>query len=191
MNLRDRFAVSLVQRASEPALEWAGTTYTFGEIDARSNCMAHALAARGLTRGDRLCVYLPNSLDFIDLFLACVKTGVIFVPINILYRERELSHILSDAEPELYITEAELPALRAEAALQSSDFPAVHLTAESPAALVYTSGTTGVSKGAILTHNNFFFNGSTANVELCRGVHCFVGYSLRRLHHRECLLLRH
>jgi malonyl-CoA/methylmalonyl-CoA synthetase len=160
-NLRHHFAASLVDRASEIALEWQGVEYTFGEIYARSNRMAHALASRGLTLGDRLCVYLPNSLDFIDLFLACVNLGVIFVPINILYRERELSHILSDAEPKLYITAAELPALQKEAATQPLDFANIPLTADSPAALVYTSGTTGVSKGAILTHNNFYFNGAT------------------------------
>ncbi|MEP7354523.1 MAG: AMP-binding protein [Acidobacteriota bacterium] len=159
MNLRDRFAVSLLDRATQPALEWLGATYTFGDIDARSNRMAHALAARGLVLGERMCVYLPNSLDFIDLFLAAVKLGVIFVPINILYRERELNHILADAEPKLYITEADLPALRAEAASQSSELPNAALTADSPSALVYTSGTTGTSKGAILTHNNFAVNG--------------------------------
>src|SRR6478752_6796928 len=143
MNLRDRFAGSLAGRATEPALEWQGVTYTFGEIDARSNRMAHALAGRSLTSGDRLCVYLANSVEFIDLFLACVKLGVIFVPINILYRERELSHILSDAEPKLYITAAELPALMAEAMVQSPELAHAPLTADSPAALVYTSGTTG------------------------------------------------
>ncbi|MFM2123626.1 MAG: Long-chain-fatty-acid--CoA ligase [Acidobacteriota bacterium] len=161
MNLRDRFAVSLIHRAAEPALEWQGAVYTFGDIDARSNRIAHALTARGLHKGDRLCVYLANSLDFIDLFLACIKLGVIFVPINILYRERELTHILTDAEPKLYITEAELPALRAEAEQQSSELATVPLTMDTPAALVYTSGTTGVSKGAVLTHDNFHFNGST------------------------------
>jgi len=161
MNLRDRFAVSLIARASEPALEWQGSTYTFGDIDARSNRMARTLAARGLAPGDRLCVYLVNCIELIDLFLACVKLGVIFVPINILYRERELNHILTDAEPKLYITGAELPALNAEAARQSSDLPETPLTEDSPAALVYTSGTTGTSKGAIITHGNLAFNGST------------------------------
>jgi malonyl-CoA/methylmalonyl-CoA synthetase len=161
MNLRQHFAASLVDRAATPALEWQGAVYTFGDLEARSNRMAHALAARGLARGDRLCVYLPNSLDFIDLFLACIKTGVIFVPINILYRERELSHILNDAEPKLHITAAELPELRREAARQSAELPHLHLTPDSPAALVYTSGTTGASKGAILTHQNFAFNGVT------------------------------
>ena len=76
MNLRDRFAVSLVHRAAEPALEWQGATYTFGDIDARSNRMAHALTARGLHQGDRLCVYLANSLDFIDIFLEIGRAHV-------------------------------------------------------------------------------------------------------------------
>ena len=49
--------------------------------------------------GDRLCVYLANCVEMIDLYLACVKLGVIFVPINILYRDREMAHILRDAEP--------------------------------------------------------------------------------------------
>ena len=56
--------------------------------------MARALTARGLAKGDRLCVYLANSIEMIDLYLACIKLGVIFVPINILYRDREMSHIL-------------------------------------------------------------------------------------------------
>ena len=158
MNLRNWFDTSLRLRPAEPALEWKSATHTFGEIDARSNRMAHALSARGFQQGDRLAVYLPNSIDFIDLFLACIKLGVIFVPVNILYRERELSHILSDAEPKLFVTEQELPALRAEASAQLSELAETPLDGESPAALVYTSGTTGVSKGAILTHNNFAVN---------------------------------
>src|SRR5262249_17334694 len=86
--------------------------------------------------------------------------GVIFVPVNILYRERELSHILSDAEPKLFVTEKELPALREQAETQPASLAEVPLDSNAPAALVYTSGTTGVSKGAILTHNNFAVNAS-------------------------------
>ena len=99
MNLRQTFDLSLRSRHNDVGLEWSGADYTFGEIDARSNRLARALQARGVAQGDRLCVYLANRIEMIDLFLACVKLGVIFVPINILYREREISHILSDAEP--------------------------------------------------------------------------------------------
>ena len=110
MTLTSLFDLSFLGRRDTIALEFDGRTYTFGEIDARSNRMAHALAGRGLKRGDRLCVYLANCLELIDLYLASVKMGVIFVPMNILYREREIAHILSDAEPKLHITEANLPA---------------------------------------------------------------------------------
>src|SRR6201987_4319541 len=124
--------------------------------------MARALGDRGIAPGDRVCVYLSNRLELIDLFIACVKTGVIFVPINILYRDREMSHILSDAEPKLLVTAVEIPALLEEAALESGDkLPEVAIDGEDTAALVYTSGTTGVSKGAMLTHNNFAVNGAS------------------------------
>jgi malonyl-CoA/methylmalonyl-CoA synthetase len=165
VNLRQLFDLSLVQRRDEIALEWAGSEYTFGDLDTRSNRLAHALRARGLERGDRLCLYLANRIEFIDLYLACVKLGVIFVPINILYREREMTHILGDAEPKLFVTEAELPDLAAEAASQPDSFEAPPLEGDSPAALVYTSGTTGTSKGAIITHNNFEAN--AVNLTAC------------------------
>jgi malonyl-CoA/methylmalonyl-CoA synthetase len=158
MNLRQLFDLSLAGRRAEIALEWAGAEYTFADIDARSNRMAHALAKRGLRRGDRLCVYLANRLEMVDLYLACVKLGVIFVPVNILYRDREITHILSDAEPKLFLTEKELPELTASAAGQPDTLDPLPLDGDTPAALVYTSGTTGPSKGAIITHNNLASN---------------------------------
>jgi len=88
MNLTHLFDLSFVGRRDEAALEFQGATYTFGDIDARSNRLAQLLARRGLEKADRLCVYLANCVEMIDLFLACVKLGVIFVPINILYRDR-------------------------------------------------------------------------------------------------------
>src|SRR5437016_3630652 len=156
MNLRQLFDLSLVNRRDQVALEWAGAAYTFGDIDARSNRMANVLRARGLAEGDRLCAYLANGIGMIDLYLASIKLGVIFVPINILYREREIAHILSDAEPKLHVTEGELAELTAAAATQPDTLDALPgafpLDGDAPAALVYTSGTTGTSKGAILTH---------------------------------------
>jgi malonyl-CoA/methylmalonyl-CoA synthetase len=168
MNLSDLFDLSFQNRRDHVALEFRGRQFTFADIDARSNRMARLLAHRGLRSGDRLCAYLANCVEMIDLFLACIKQGVIFVPVNILYKEREITHILSDAEPRAVVTAAqEFPAgvpvwrpdeLSAEALHQSSERLTVPLDGDAAAALVYTSGTTGASKGAILSHNNFAAN---------------------------------
>jgi malonyl-CoA/methylmalonyl-CoA synthetase len=107
LNLTQLFDLSFVARRDSVALEWQGDTYTFGEIDARSNRLARLIAARRLKAGDRLCVYLANCVEMIDLFLACVKLGVIFVPINILYRDREITHIVTDAEPAAVVSKNE------------------------------------------------------------------------------------
>src|SRR5436305_7065456 len=109
MNLIDLFDASLIGRKDHPALEFAGRTFTFGNLESRSNRLANLLRARGFEVGDRLCVYLANSVEFIDLYLACLKLGVIFVPINILYRDRELTHIVNDAEPRAAISNSKLP----------------------------------------------------------------------------------
>ena len=158
MNLLHLFDLSLIARRDEVALEWADAEFTFGEIEARSNRLGHALRARGLAKGDRLAVYLANRIELIDLYLACVKLGVIFVPINILYRDREIAHITGDAEPRFVIREEDLPALMNEAETASSERPAEDLDGDTPAAIIYTSGTTGASKGGVLTHNNFAAN---------------------------------
>ncbi|MBI3667634.1 MAG: AMP-binding protein [Acidobacteria bacterium] len=168
MNLTDLFDLSFVERRDSVALEFLGRSWTFGEIDARSNRMAHLLLERGLRPGDRLCVYLANCVEMIDLYLACVKLGVIFVPINVLYREREIAHIVSDAEPRAVVAAGELTCgvevwRGEEMARRAVGLPAERpagsaLDGDAPAAIVYTSGTTGKSKGAILTHNNFAAN---------------------------------
>jgi malonyl-CoA/methylmalonyl-CoA synthetase len=152
VNLLQLFDLSLTARAGEPALEWNGDTYTFGELEARSNRVAHALRSRGFTKGDRLAVYLANRIELIDHFLACVKLGVIFVPINILYREREIAHITGDAEPRELITAENLITGDSTQRITSPT------DGDTPAAIIYTSGTTGASKGAVLTHNNFAAN---------------------------------
>ncbi len=172
MNLVDLFHSSLAGRRDTPALEWRHPdsrleTWTFGELDIRSNRLAHLLKQRGLRQGDRLAVYLANRVELIDLYLACVKAGILFVPINVLYREREVAHVIRDAEPKAVVTAGDFPhtfqtwhceELSRESLSCSSDPLDCALDGDSPAALVYTSGTTGTSKGAVLTHNNFASN---------------------------------
>ncbi len=170
MTLTALFDLSLVGRRDEIALEW-DRDYTFGEIDTRVCRMAHLLASRGLSAGDRLGVYLPNSLEFIELYLAATRLGVIFVPVNVLYRGREIGHIVRDAEPAALVT---CEALRefvvgdapvwmmeelSRSAVGQAETRLVTVTdGDAPAAIVYTSGTTGVAKGAVLTQHNFVVN---------------------------------
>ena len=164
LNLLHLFDFSLVGRRATPALDFLACdgrrdSRTFGEIEDAGNRMARALAARGFKTGDRLCVHLANCVEFIELFLACVKLGVIFVPINILYRDREIEHIVRDAEPKAVVGAGELRELvHAARSADGQERVQVAMDGDAPTAIVYTSGTTGVSKGAVLTQNNFAAN---------------------------------
>ena len=182
MHLTQLFDVSFRERANRVGLEYLDARgsvvpLTFGEVDARANRMASELTARGLARGDRLGVHLGNSVEFIDLFLACVRLGVIFVPINILYRERELRHIIADSEPVAVVVERDstgtypegaalwrLDEVSAGAASREPACPAVVLDDDGPALIIYTSGTTGTAKGAVLSRSNLATNGNTLTV---------------------------
>jgi malonyl-CoA/methylmalonyl-CoA synthetase len=183
MQLADLFAPSLVGQRDDIGLEVdapAGppAVFTFGEIEARSNRLARALLERGFRAGDRLGLYLPNRLEFVDVVLACVKTGVILVPINILYREREIAHIVGDSAPRAVVAPGgdrglfpagtdvwDVEELTRSAWQQSPDPVRVAIDGSDAAALVYTSGTTGRSKGAVLSHDNFLAN--AANLVAC------------------------
>jgi malonyl-CoA/methylmalonyl-CoA synthetase len=175
VSLPELFAPTFRERANKVALEWACQEYTFADLDARANRMAAVLAARGLARGDRLALYLPNRLEYVDLFLAATRLGVILVPINVLYRERELGHILGDATPKAVVISGEstdgfldrlrtnwtwqVDELAAEAGARFAEpIDTTAIDSSTPAALVYTSGTTGPAKGAVITHGNLAAN---------------------------------
>ncbi len=178
MQLGDLFDLSLRGRRHSPALvcdapDGTLRELTFGELDERAARLASLLGQRGLQPGDRVAIHLPNRLEFIDLFLACVRAGLVLVPVNVMYREREIAHIVGDADPRLVVTTAaglglfpagcpvvDVEALAAEAATHPGRTGRIALDGDAPAAIVYTSGTTGRSKGAVLTHNNLAANAS-------------------------------
>lgn len=181
MNLTELFDQSLIGRAERPAMEYVDAggelrALTFGGVEARANRMAHELVARGLSRGDRLCTHLANCVEVVDLYLACTRLGVMLVPVNPLYKERELRHIVGDAEPVAVVVASERgpvipPGVRTwtvdDLAAGAATRPAIRpttraaeaLDGDTPALIVYTSGTTGTAKGAVLSHANLAANG--------------------------------
>ncbi|HEY9230038.1 MAG TPA: AMP-binding protein [Gemmatimonadaceae bacterium] len=185
MHLTQLFDHSLVGRADRPAVDYVDATgilrtLTFGELDARANRLARELRDRGIAKGDRLCLHLANRIEYIDMYLACVRIGVVLVPMNVLYRERELRHIVTDSDPKAVVTAAGSDATYPEnvpvwtiedvwgAAVQRHEERGDlirSLDGDDPAVIVYTSGTTGTAKGAVLSHNNLAANG--INVTSC------------------------
>ena len=179
-------STSSAPRSGLPASRrWSLPEVPFAATGRQGESPGELPTARGFCAGDRLAVYLENRVEFIDIFLACARLGVILVPINILYRDREASHIVADAEPKAIVASGPMPggfehwdvAELSRASAERSAAPAEVLlsrlkrggesTDSTPAAIVYTSGTTGTAKGAVLTHGNFAAN-ATALIDAWR-----------------------
>ena len=182
MNLNTLFAIGRQRLPSKTAIDFSDgrgalppRRLTFAELHAQAQRWAAAFARLGVRKGDRVALYLRNRPEFVIAYLAALEAGAIMVPINLRYRRRELSHILDDAEPSLLISEDEqLPILdelasdgarpralsadQADVWLREADAdafsPPQPPRAEDPALIMYTSGTTGASKGAVLSHNH-------------------------------------
>ena len=130
---------------------------------------ASALRASGVSAGDRVALQVAKSAEAWFLTLGCVRLGAVFVPLNPDYTLAELSHLVADCEPKLFVVEAarlsELGALGVRLTTLTELYavrgPSLDRAApppESLAALIYTSGTTGKPKGAMLTRRNLAAN---------------------------------
>jgi len=134
-----------------------GGAVTYGELEAGAGRLAALLKTKGVGVGDRVAVQAPKSIEAVMLYLATLKIGAALLPLNTAYTKAEVDYFIADAEPSLFVTDA--LALAAEAT-SLSPLEAVHQAdASDLAAIVYTSGTTGRSKGAMLSHAALAANG--------------------------------
>ena len=150
------------------------------EIAAR---FARVLSARGVAPGDRVMVQTGKSAETLCLYLACLGIGAVYVPLNTGYTASEVAYFAGDAEPEVFVCAPESReriaaaapgatvltlsddgrqgSLPEEAARQPPDFPRAGVRMNDLASILYTSGTTGRSKGAMLSHGNLWSNAET------------------------------
>jgi malonyl-CoA/methylmalonyl-CoA synthetase len=117
---------------------------------------AAALVRLGAEPGDRILVQAEKSIEGALLYLASLRAGLIYVPLNTAYTAAELAYFIGDAEPKLVVAPGHLDI--ADLAAEPADFETVSRSPDDLAAILYTSGTTGRSKGAMLSHDNLASN---------------------------------
>mgnify|MGYP005749078981 FL=1 len=169
-----------------PALETeTGAVHTYGELDRASARYANLIASLGVMPGDRIVVQIDKSPDALFLYLGCLRAGAVFVPLNSAYQRKELAYFLADAEPRMVVcspshedlfldiaADAGNPVVLTlgdhgngtaseRASTMSEQFDTMQREDDDLACILYTSGTTGRSKGAMLTHRNLASNAQT------------------------------
>jgi malonyl-CoA/methylmalonyl-CoA synthetase len=158
-----------------------GEHISYGDLVARAGRMANVLVNSGVKTGDRVAAQTEKSVPGLVLYLAAVRAGAVYLPLNTAYTLNELEYFITDAEPSLVVCDpskaegigsiaakvgAKVLTLGADgkgsltdaAAKASPEFTTVKRADDDLAAILYTSGTTGRSKGAMLTHDNLASN---------------------------------
>src|SRR3977135_4170622 len=158
-----------------------GQRISYGDLIARAGQMANVLVSRGVKPGDRVAAQTEKSVPGLVLYLAAVRAGAVYLPLNTAYTLNELEYFIGDAEPSLVVCDpakadgigaiaakvgAKVETLGADgkgsltdaAAKAASEFTTVARDDDDLAAILYTSGTTGRSKGAMLAHDNLASN---------------------------------
>ena len=158
-----------------------GLNVTYRELDSETAKLANGLKELGLSEGDRVTVQVDKCIEMVYLYLACVRSNIIFHPLNPAYKEKELSYFLNDAKPSLFISNEETISSISDLSLEHSidhlfvlnndgsgnfsdistsedNYITVACSDDDIAALLYSSGTTGKPKGIMLSHGNISSN---------------------------------
>ena len=169
LNLADLVRSAAESVPDKAALVGANGSVTWGELDRQVDALAGALRGRGLAAGDRVGILLPNSVEFATAYFAVLRAGLVALPLNTAYTESELEHQLTDSAAALVVTdEARRPLVECPTlvigsqewhdALTHEPFDGARVGTEDLAVLLYTSGTTGRPKGAMLSHRALLAN---------------------------------
>jgi malonyl-CoA/methylmalonyl-CoA synthetase len=162
-----------------------GRVWTYRDVERASGRIANLIVSLGLRPGDRVAAQVEKSAEALVLYLAALRAGMVFLPLNPAYQRHELEYFLGDAQPGLFVCRPQARALADEvaanagvpnvfelddagrgsliaaAAPHADDFKTVARKDAELAAILYTSGTTGRSKGAMLSHGNLAANAKT------------------------------
>jgi long-chain acyl-CoA synthetase len=135
-----------------------GPRLTYRQLWESATRVAGGLRAAGVSRGDRVAIRLGNGVDWVRAFFGTVLAGAVVVPVNTRFSDDEVAYVVRDSgAAHVFVSDGPLP--------DGAPLAVDNLAPDDPAAIFYTSGTTGFPKGAVTTHENFM-----SNAETCRRV---------------------
>jgi malonyl-CoA/methylmalonyl-CoA synthetase len=185
MNLFELIRSRITAPARSFLMKGDGSTLSYGEMLDRTGQIANVLVLSGVEPGDRVAVQVEKTVENLLLYLAVLRAGAVYLPLNTAYTLAELDYFIGDAEPKLVVCDplkreglTEIARKRGVASVETldakgqgslidaankapKDFADVPREDDDLAAILYTSGTTGRSKGAMLTHRNLSSNALT------------------------------
>lgn len=185
MNLAEMIVRNVRRIPNWPAVLSETTKYTWAELNRQVNKMGNALRKLGVQKGVRVAVSLPNSPEYLVTYFAIVKLGAIAVPFNVMFKSAEITYIVNNSEAKVFVTVAgetvnsimglrdNIPSIEKIVLIgeheldnvlsfpqilegESDELELVDCAPDDVVSILYTSGTTGQPKGAMLTHNNFY-----------------------------------
>jgi len=195
MNVGQILTLTANKFPNRTAIIFENVRFTYQEFNWRANQFAHSLLQLGLKKGEKVAVLLFNSNQFVEIYFATAKVGGVFTPINFRFAPEEVRYIVDHSDARIFLFGEEFSDLvetirpkltkveffisvRDGVAKGDLDYeallkepentePTVRLSEKDECQLMYTSGTTGRPKGAIITHGNVLWNGLPSEAGLC------------------------